>query len=322
MKIQLKKIIKLLIATVCIIYLVRFFWTNTDSLKLLAKINIFALVLLGVLSAGYILLYSYRFQLILEKCSGQKLPFFPWLKILVLGRFLNMVFSQLGTVYRGVSLKRNHNISYTSYISGFASFAWMDTCMNMIIAIIVILLIRPDLKIGQFSALKVTIYLCSLVILAPLIAHIILQKIKFKKQSLAWLRSKLAEVLTTTIHNLRDGVYLTKIVILGMLVFAETILSFYILFASFGIKLDLATLTVFFVLLKLSVFINITPGNIGIQEVAYGFLSEQMGIGMAQGILASVVARLLSSLVVFVLGLMFGGAELLRHRKEYRNSLE
>jgi hypothetical protein len=69
----------------------------------------------------------------------------------------------------------------------------------------------------------------------------------------------------------------------------------------------------------ISFFIILTPGNIGIQEIAWGFLSEQMGIGMEIGILMSGFIRLVSMGVLAACGIAFGGVDLIRNRKMYRS---
>lgn len=314
---RFKKIFRAILVVLCVAYLVRFFYKGKDSLDIVFNLNFITIFYIITLQLLYHLLVSYRFQLVLEKCSGSKLPFFPWFKIFVLGRFFNTVFLQAGNVYRSVRLKQDHNISYTRYISSFTSFAWMDTCINLIITMVVIIVLNPDFRIGQFIAWKILTVLTITIAAIPILAEALLRKMNFKNKYLHWSHSKLSEVLTVSIQNLKDRVYLLKIILLGLVVFLRTCVLFYICFLSFDIHVNLPTLAVFYALFKLSTYVNLTPGNLGVQELAYGFLSEQMGIGMAQGILVSAFIRVIGTCVIFVLGLIFGGIDLLRHRKDY-----
>jgi hypothetical protein len=254
----------------------------------------------------------------MEKCSGKKLPFFPWLKLFVLGRFLNTIFSQTGNIYRSVRLKKDYGISYTKYIGGFTSIAWMDTCMNLIVAVSVIVISDHDFRIGNFIAWKILTVLTVIVIAVPVLSEIIFRKITFKGRYLVWLHSKLSEVLTISVRNLRDRLFLLKVFALGLLIFARTCILFHLYFRLFDIYVSLPALAVFYALFKLSFFIILTPGNLGVQEVAWGFLSEQMGFGMAEGVFVSAFIRVIGTTVVFTLGMIFGGADLIHHRKEYR----
>lgn len=317
---QVKAFLKITIVAACIVYIASFFYTNRDSLSIVIRMNFIKLSALILLWFCYMLIHSWRLQFILQKCSGRKIAFWQWFKILILGNFLNMVFSQLGNVYRGVKLKKEHDISYTSYIASFASFAWMDTCMNLVLAIVIILLISPDLKIGQFSAFSLLVIICAVIIILPVMASFFLRIIRFKNRYLDWTKLKLSQVLTTTLDNIKDTSFLLKITLLGIAVFAITVFSYYVLFASFDMRLSLPALTVFCTLLNLSTFFVITPGNIGIQEIAFGFISQQFGVGMAQGILVSIVSRIINTALIILLGILFGGMNLIRHRKDYSQS--
>jgi uncharacterized membrane protein YbhN (UPF0104 family) len=309
---KITKIIRLLIALACIAYLVKFFYSDRQALKVVLKLDFASIAYIVALTVAYFLIYNFRLKLVFEKCSGQILPFWPVFKLLMLANFLNMVLSQVGNIYRAVRLKSEFNVSYTSYVSSLSSIYWLDTCFNFIVAIIVILTVKSDFQIGIFSAWKLFMVLALLVIAAPVAADTLLSKIKIKNNFLAWIHSKLSEVFTVTINNLKDFRYILKIMVLGIPILLITVAGQFILFRGFGIILTIPALLVFYVLLRLSTFITITPGNIGVQEIAYGFLSQQMGIGMAQGILVSVVARVLSSIVIISMGLLFGGIDALR----------
>jgi uncharacterized membrane protein YbhN (UPF0104 family) len=246
----------------------------------------------------------------------------PLFKIFILGRFLNTVFPQMGNVYRSVRLKQDHNISYTRYISSLGSFAWMDSLMNLTTVTVLILALSPNLQIGLFKAWKILFVLTLAVAAVPALTKGLLGTMQFKNPRLAWIHSKLSEVLMVSMKNLKDTVYLFKIALLGAATLICAGALFYICFLIFNISLSLSVLALFYALLKFSTYVNVTPGNLGVQELAYGFLSEQLGIGMAQGVLASAFMRVAGSCVILVLGSFFGGIDLLRHRKDYSDFKE
>lgn len=316
----LKKIIKLLITIACIAYLIKFFYTDRQSLRLLLKLDFLSVAYIVILTVIYFLVLNLRIKIVLEKCSGKMLPFWPIFKLLMLTNFLNLVLIQVGNIYRSIRLKKAYDISYTSYISSFTSLLWMDTCLNILIAVVVISMVKSDFQIGKFTAWKLFSIIGLVTVASPIIGNLLLSWIKIENRRLAWIHSKLTEVLTATIINLKDILYLLKVTALGIVILILTVIAHYILFKEFGIILTVPALLVFYVLLRLSLFIIITPGNIGVQEIAYGFISEQMGFGMAQGVLVSVFSRILNTSVILVLGILFGGIDLLRHRKNYQPS--
>jgi uncharacterized membrane protein YbhN (UPF0104 family) len=257
---------------------------------------------------------------ILEKCSGSKLPFFGWFKIFILSTFLNMVFPQTGNVYRGLQLKSDYNISYTRYISSYISFAWMDLWINLIIATAIILLLKSDLYIGPLIAWKVLLVVIIVVIAVPILIEILWHKIKLNNARLSWIHSKLSEVLAVSVSNITDTAYLAKIILINIVILACITGLLHFCFLILGIRLNIPTVVMFYVLLKIGNYVNITPGNLGVQELAYGFLGTQMGIGMAQGVLVSGCMRIVGTSVLVSLALIFGGFDLLRHRKDYTNT--
>lgn len=310
----------------CIGYLVRFFYVNRQSLQIAFNISISIIILIVLLSIVYLLLHNYRFQLILEKCSGQRPHFWPLFRIFVLGKFLNTFISQAGTVYRGLQLKQDYGISYTNYISSFASFAWMDSWLNMIVAALVILVGGRDLKIGSLYAWQISLVLAICIFAVPLLMEAAFRKISFNNTYLNWTHSKLTEVLKATVENVKDTVYVSKIIILGIAALICAGALYYIYFRIFDITLTIPSLAVFYALLSLSTCVILTPGNVGVQELAYGFLSQQLGFGMAQGILVAVFARISGTAILLSLGITLGGIDLLRQQKkpfnqQWRNHL-
>jgi putative Mn2+ efflux pump MntP len=85
---------------------------------------------------------------------------------------------------------------------------------------------------------------------------------------------------------------------------------FRILLAATGSVIDLATIGVFYALYRLTFHINITPGNLGIREIAYGLLCAGAHIGMSKGLLISAELRIFSAIILIVIGLAIAGNEL------------
>lgn len=303
--------------TVCIIYIAHFFYKNKNDLFKVFSLDIETIIYILLLQLIYYLLQGYRFKLVLEKCSNLKIPFFPWLRMFILGRFLNMVFAQMGNIYRSVRLKQEYKVPYTRYISGLTSIAWMDTCLNLFIAIVIILVVNPHFSVGNLSAWKVLIVLAFSFSAAPIIAEIIFRKINLKNKHLQWIHSKLSEVLTVSVTNLKDIKYMSKITALGIAVFIRTCIMFYIYFTVLKIYINLPAIVIFYALFKISAFIMITPGNLGVQEIAYGFLSEYVGIGEMEGLIVATLIRVVAIFTTSILGLTLGGFDLIRHRKKY-----
>ena len=317
-----KKIIRWSLAACCLAYIVWFFVKNREDLRFVFNLQPLVLAFLICLFFLGHLIYSYRFGIVLKKCSNQDVPLWPLLKMVILGRFLGIFAPQAGNIYRSVVLKRNFSVAYTRYASSLFSFAWLDTCFNLIYAVVVVLAVKPSLRIGGLSALILLVVLAGSIILLPILFEFFFKLLKFKNRRLAWLHSKVSEMLGVSIQVVQDWRYMLRIIVTGAGAFLNTVIIFYLCFKSLAVHIDLPSLALFYVILKLSTQIIITPGNLGIREIAYGILSDQMQIGMAQGLVVSVIMRILGTGIIIILGTVFGGSQLLSRRQDYSSAME
>jgi len=69
-------------------------------------------------------------------------------------------------------------------------------------------------------------------------------------------------------------------------------------------------LALFLAFYNMSLYLTITPGNIGVREIIFGALASALGVGMAEGIIASAVHRVAVYIFLFPGGMFFGGLHL------------
>ena len=318
MKPNLKRNLQWLLLILSTGFMVHFFSTNREEVRLLLNIRPGEAVTLILLHLVYFVLHGYRYRIVLVKCSGRALGFYPWFRLFILGRFLNTMVPQLGNLYRAVRLKEDHQVTYTRYVSSFFSFAWMDTCFNLLAGAIVIGLVNPGLRVGSLPATHLLLWLAGLFGGIPIVLEVFFRNLTIRARFLSWLHAKLAEVLRVSVGNLRHGGYMAKVFLMGLVVFAEMGVVLYVGFHSLGIRVGVGEVIFFYVLLKLATYVNLTPGNIGALEIGFGVLGEQMGIGMGEGMLVSAVLRVVRYIALFGLALPMGGLDVFRQRKSYR----
>lgn len=317
----MKKKWQVTIILLCLCFIAYFLSKNRNVLQLLLKITPMEIILLVVLNSLYLVIYSYRYKIVLEKCSDRKLEFTSWFKIFVIGRFLNTIIPQSGNLYRSVFLNKNHKISYTRYVCGFFSFAWMDTLFNILIAMVVILTVKQNYKSPTLNLLTIVFLVAVLFVTLPGFVFLISHLFVIRNRVFNWLNSKITEVLRISIGNIVDASYMARFFLLGLLVFFLSCLIFWICFLSIGVDVGLAELVIFYVFLKLNGHINITPGNVGVQEIGFGVLSQYMQIGMTEGMLVSAIIRVVSILALMCFALPMGGVGVLRKNEKYRSPL-
>ena len=314
---RFKKIFSWALTLFCLGYVGYFFSHNHEDLKVLRHFSFPMISGILLLHIVHLFCFSLRFRATVEKCSNSAIPVFEVFKLITLSRFLNQMLPQSGNFYRGFHLKKEYKVTYTRYVAACASLAWMDICFNFLLAPIVVTAAGSSLRLGRYSARDLFLFSTAVVAGAPFVAEPIFRMMKLRSKYLAWLHAKLSEVLRITIDNLRDGRYVGKFVFWNTVMFGLVASMLYLAFVGLGIRMSLAEITVFYALYKLSIYVNITPGNLGVRELAYGVLSQQMNIGMAEGILASAIIRILGYFVLIGLGLAFVGLALLHRRGEF-----
>lgn len=268
------------------------------------------LTLIIALLVLYFIIYSYRFVILIGKHCDCRIGLLPWLRMLIVVRFMNNTVPQMGTVYRGVHLKRDFGVSYTDYISANLFFILSDTIFNFAIAAVLLVATGNTLSFGGIHAsLWLSAGFLGLLGLPYLISSSLSHFSNVLRTPNKIVRG-LSEVAKEITASVRDVSYMTLSTLLALASFATMAWVFHLLLQAVEVDLPFGTLAVFYALYRLTFHVNITPGNIGIRELAYGLLCAQADVGMSKGILVSAELRVLSMVVLLVLGLLLAWKDL------------
>lgn len=261
-------------------------------------------IIIGILIV-YFVLHAQRFVLLIEQHCGCRIPLLDWIRMLVVVRFMNNLVPQMGSVHRGIALKRDFGVSYTDYIAANLFFVWTDTLLNFVIAFALFAVGGTELQLFGVSAGTFLGASSVVLVIAPLFAQRLLTRIKAPSRIVR----KLAEVADELTRGIKEPRYMVATTAIAIASFFIMTHVFRILLGAIGAEVDLATLAVFYALYRLTFHINVTPGNIGIREIAYGLLCAQAHIGMSKGLLISAELRVLSIIVLVTIGLAVAGRE-------------
>ena len=310
-----QKLIRWLVALAALGLAVKMLVDNRAELEQLGRFHPWHLVALCAMFVVYLLVYAYRFLLVVRAVGGAAIRYREWLKIFIFGRLANAFVAQLGNVYRAGVLKQRHDVPYRAYLNLYAFFAWIDSLLNLAIALVLVLVLKPELKIGGFNAAAAVGVLLVLLLAGPFLAERVLRALRPGPGLLAKAHGLLHGMFETVSRRARDARLMAVVSLMGLLIFGVGLVLFSVAFLGIGFRPDLVDLALFLALYKLSTLVVITPGNIGVREVAYGLLCESLGIGMARGVLVSAVIRVAHYLIVFAMGFALGGADLLKGRR-------
>ena len=141
------------------------------------------------------------------------------------------------------------------------------------------------------------------------------EKIKTHARFINMAITKINQVIEATLNIVFDKEILVKVTLIGIVSIFIHYLLLYFAAISLGIRLGFVELLIFLAFIKLSLIINVTPGNVGVREILYGALGCSFGLKVSEGILLSALLRINSYIVIVSLGLIFGGSTLIRETK-------
>ncbi len=269
---------------------------------------IFALLIL------YFISYAYRFVLLIDKHCRCRIDLLTWIRMLVVVRFMNNLVPQMGSVYRGVTLKRDYGVSYTDFISANVFFIWSDTLFNFLLAIILVVAVGAHLELFGMPVEHLLLVAFAAVLIAPFLAS---KALAYLPQS-SKLLGRLAHVNEQLLEGLKDPKYMVVTTAIALVSFGLMGWVFKILLLAVEVDVPISTLAVFYALYRLTFHVNITPGNIGVRELAYGLLCSEAHIGMAKGLLISAELRILSVLVLLIVGTAVSSKQVVSTWRAYR----
>jgi len=304
-KSALKKFIQYTILTIIAFFIYRYFQNNREELKQIIHIKPKYILFMGVSYALILLALSYKMFLILRSYGLKDISLIDWFKIYLTSRILNTHITQSGNIYRTVKLKKDYQFPYTESIGVLTLFTWLELLFILVTSLVFLNILDREYLHNNPLILWFHLVTISSIALAPFMARFIFSQIKINNKTLQWVNHKLSEVAQNFTESLKDKVLLIQFTLISMISFVLIIATVYTSFLSIGIKLPITSVILFTVLNQLSGLFIITPGNLGVTEIFFGYLSKLLGNSMGQGILVSAILRVILYGVTILLTLCF-----------------
>lgn len=236
------------------------------------------------------LLQVFKLKLTARECLGIT-------AVTATGNFLASV--KGGTFIKAFYLKKEYDLPYSSFIALIFSIAWLNLILACFLGMTAILLIGYDSNLFKIMLFWIFIALS--------IGFCVLPLLPFK------LRESEGRAFRI-LNNVLKGWLLIRgkksvIIKSGLLLFlnfligtAELIMSY----RAFSIDVGLTQALLMDVISVFIGVIKIIPANFGIYEGSVAMSSKLLGVGFDEGLLASGLLRVISLIVIFALGGIFG----------------
>ncbi|MCB9777870.1 MAG: flippase-like domain-containing protein [Alphaproteobacteria bacterium] len=283
-------------------------WRGRDELSALRQVSggvLVALVLAQVLNLG---LTGLRFHFVNGAVLEREIAIASWLRIFIVGRFLNVVAPQAGNVYRAVTLRQELGVPPASYAAALLAVTWLLNLQNLLFAIAV-LAVAPPVQIGpSATVLPVAGLAAAVLALAPPALAAAADWLPMPRRLAGTART----VMRGTLLLVRSPKALLGAAAAGLVVMGVVTAAVVLAFDSLGVQLPLGVAVLFVALLQLSATLSITPGNLGVAELGFAGLAEATGQDAAVGVLASGIIRAVGLTTLAIMALSLGALTALR----------
>jgi uncharacterized membrane protein YbhN (UPF0104 family) len=260
----------------------------------------------------YLVAQSGRFHVVLVRFARRPVGFVPWLRLFTIGRFLNLFVPQAGNVYRAVELRRRFDVGYQDFVAAFVNAPWLAMVLNLALGAVAVAALQPAAAIAGWPLWLVLAGATLLGGAAPFVALAVLPLMPDRWRPLAWLRARLSEMVRATLESLRDRRYLARVLAWTLVSFVQASAMLWYGFAALGSPVGVAEAIAFYVLLQLATYFPVTPGNVGVQELAFGALAAGFGAAAVDGVVVSGLIRVTGVVALVLAALPMGGVEALR----------
>jgi uncharacterized membrane protein YbhN (UPF0104 family) len=308
---RIYRYLRWVVALMAIVFVARQLTANPEPLQRLLRTGPGVLAGLCGLVVLNQALMSVRFALAMNQTGAGGVSLGTWFRLTSIGQMLNLFVPQLGNVYRAVTLRRDYGISYLGYATGLVSFVWLDMVMGVVIAILVIGGLEPGLRFAGAPALALLLAGLLVIFFGPIVAAFVLARLPSRSGWLGKMQARLTTLLATASAAARSPSLMLRFFLLNAVVTAGQTATLWLAFHSVGGSIPLSGLVLFQILVKLSSQVVLTPGNLGITELAFGALAHGSASTLEQGLAVSLLLRAVGSAMVFALGVLSGGADAL-----------
>ena len=241
----------------------------------------------------------------------EKINKVKFLKIFIIARFLSKIIPQSGNIFMAKELKNKFGLNYSNFLERIISFYLINVLFIISLSLLIFFVLDYSIMIGSYNLSILLLSLLIAITISLIILNLYGERFSVTK---SYIR-KINEIINNTLNILKDYHQVFRILILITLAFIIVNATYATIISGLNIKLNIALIVVFTILFRLSLIINITPGNIGINEFIFAFIGSYFNIGFSAGMLICMIYRFIAYSSITVYGIVLGGLDLIKNNK-------
>jgi uncharacterized protein (TIRG00374 family) len=292
--IKYRNVVSIFVLVVVLLFLFIYVSSRIEDFSLLLKISPEKLVLLFIASLIFRLSLGWNFK-ILMLFFNLRLVFNEWFGLTAISTMTNYLApAKAGSAAQAVYLKKKHGLNYTHFISSLAGFFIISFLVNSVVGMFLSAAVMRNLPLLA-NKIFLFFFCAAIVILIPfiLMRYANVNKIKWN------LIVRLLEGLKKFHHQSR---FLSLFIFSQLLVILAIGMRLFFAFSAIGLDINIASCIVIALVTSFSIFLSITPANLGIKEFFITGSSIAVGLTPAQGLMVALIDRAVDIIVSFVSG--------------------
>ncbi|MEM7032858.1 MAG: lysylphosphatidylglycerol synthase transmembrane domain-containing protein [Chloroflexota bacterium] len=202
-----------------------------------------------------------------------------------------------GMVFRATYLKYRYGLPYAQFVMLLSANYLLNFWVVGLTGLTVLLLFIPSAAFYW----QLIFFFVAIIIGLPILGFLPIARLPWENR---WARS-FNMVLEGWREVRTDTVLLLKLVLYSLMNIVLSGLSVWIAYEALGLPISFPVATMIGLLAIFSLLINITPGNLGVQEAFISLSSALFGAGVDEGLLISLLIRAATLACVFTLGPIF-----------------
>lgn len=265
--------------------------TNKEDLKPLLEINPGYVILIFLTQLGMIFSNGLFVKIIIE-------PFKKFIKVKeafyvsilsTVGNFFAPVGAGFG--FRAVYLKKKHGLSYSNYFSTLSGNYIIVFLVTSIFGLVGLLLLRQEFSYQAFIITAIFSAMLAGSIILMILKPGQIPSIKNDNGMLKKIVKVVTDIVKGWTYVAAHKRLLIKLILLTTANLFLAVASLFFITNALNIEVTFPALLLLSVLGSLSLFINITPGNLGVKEAVFIFSSTMLGLTVNEIILIALIDR-------------------------------
>lgn len=303
MKQTFRKYQKNLLGIIVVLIFVVYFLFNKSSFKPLLDIKPALLIGSFLCYVGIIICNGLFIKYIVGSFNKQ-LDSYESVRVSLLSSIGNFFASSgAGLGFRAVYLKKKHDLSYSDYMATMYGNYLLIFIINAVLGIASLVLIGSN---GSPQFVGIGLFFTGLLIASLILSFLRIPDMKINNKYLSAgvrMLRKMSNGWRLVTRNRNLVVHLSLLVLIQIIL---TVLIAWFELSSLSISIGFGQLLLFSVLGSLSIFISLTPANIGVKEAVYVITATVIGLSTPQILSLALIDRGILFITLAVVWLAIG----------------